>query len=191
MRIIGDVHAKIDKYAEIINSCGKSICVGDFGFKNQWDWLTENKISTDHQIVMGNHDYIPYRESHRNSLGTHSFNDDIFTIAGASSIDKHLRTHGVDWFEDEELPYLLGVKILEWYNAVTPSIVITHDCPQFVASRWFGIQEKSRTRQLLDALFEVYEPELWIFGHHHKSKTEQIDRTKFICLSELEYIDLP
>lgn len=49
---------------------------------------------------------------------------------------------------------------------------------------------KSQTRTMLQKMFEEHKPELWIFGHHHKSKDEVINGTRFICLDELETFEI-
>ena len=64
--------------------------------------------------------------------------------------------------------------------------MITHDCPHEARKQLFGIDEKSITTNGLQAMFESHQPDLWVFGHHHKSKNELINGTRFICLTELE-----
>lgn len=188
MLVIGDVHGKIDQYLEKIQMFKESICVGDFGFKREWDWL-ENKVNCHrHKVVMGNHDWYPYLDTHPASLRDWSqhFSWPIFTIRGANSIDKHLRTEGTDWFPNEEVSYSIGNLIFDNYCQIKPEIMISHDCPQMVMEHLFGYEEKSLTRQLLQSCFEAHQPRIWIFGHHHRSKNETINGTKFRCLSELE-----
>jgi len=141
---------------------------------------------------MGNHDYLPYLHESPFSLGDWQYSDyfELFTIRGADSIDKHLRTEGVDWFAEEEISIPIGYEILDNFTRIKPRIVATHDCPQSVMEHFFGYQEKSRTRQLLQACFEAHQPDLWVFGHHHRSKFDIINGTKFKCLSELETYEI-
>ncbi len=194
MLIIGDVHGKVGEYFSLINryDCDFSICVGDFGFKPQWDWLPVWINHDIHRINMGNHDYLPYLHESPFSLGDWQYSDyfELFSIRGAVSIDKHLRIEGVDWFSNEEVDISMGYEILDNFSRIKPRIVITHDCPQFVMGHLFGYSEKSRTRQLLEACFEIHQPELWIFGHHHRSKSEKINGTEFRCLAELETYEI-
>jgi Icc-related predicted phosphoesterase len=196
MRIIGDVHTKIAKYAEIISTCKESIQVGDFGLQPEWDWL-EECVSLSHKINMGNHDFIPYiNKSH--SLGNWSYERGIFTVRGAYSIDFYNSREGLDWFRNEELNYGESNEVYENWMKIKPEIVVTHDCPASVAEKLFGFPTtginkdyfKSTTRELLQSLFEEHQPKIWIFGHYHKSKDEVINGTRFICLAELEYLDL-
>ena len=192
LTIIGDVHGKLQKYKEITDRCENSICVGDFGFKDEWDWHADTKLYNNHLINGGNHDYGPYLKNGISSTGDFRFFADwnLFTVRGALSIDRHLRTTDVDWFENEELSYHEQLAAYDEYCNVKPHIVISHDCPQIVMENWFGYTEKSQTRTMLQYMFEVFQPEIWIFGHHHKSKNGMIENTKFICLNELETINL-
>jgi predicted phosphodiesterase len=191
MIIIGDIHGKINQYKQLTNKYPETICVGDFGFKKQWDWLINdsNIDSVYHKINMGNHDYIPYVNCNY-SLGNWSYYKDIFTIRGADSIDKMYRIEGLNWFRDEEISYLKSYEILEAYERIKPKIVVTHDCPQIISEIEFNIYDKSITRNLLQELFLIHQPNLWIFGHHHESIKKEIKNTIFICLNELETFDL-
>jgi len=185
---IGDVHGKLEQYFKLINNAKKSFCVGDLGFKKQWDKL--NPDYTQHKVVMGNHDYHPYRNTHPRSAGNWSFADGIFTVAGADSIDRVYRTEGVDWFANEELNYAEQLEAFDAYVANKPDVVISHDAPQSIVTLLFGYQTKSQTRTMLQSMFIEHEPRLWIFGHHHKSKRVKINRTEFVCLNELEIIEI-
>jgi hypothetical protein len=41
-------------------------------------------------------------------------------------------------------------------------------------------------RTALNELLNIHQPELWIHGHFHQSKTTKYGNTNFICLNELE-----
>lgn len=195
--IIGDVHGKTDQYKKIVDNCESSICVGDFGFREEWCWLINHKNNQDknglwnHWIVMGNHDYIPFSHTYP-SIKDHAFwpKENIFMVRGAESVDKHYRVEGQDWFSNEELNYQEQLKAFDKYCECKPKIVISHDCPQMVVGELFGIYDKSQTRSMLEMMFQEHQPELWIFGHHHKSKDRIINGTRFICLDELETFEL-
>lgn len=190
MRIIGDVHGKVHQYHNLIKDIDESIQIGDFGFKNQHDWFIKN-VKGDHKILFGNHDYYPYLNKPY-SLGDYSFIESMncFTVRGAFSIDKHLRTEGRDWFRNEELSYIEGVNVVQSYEQLKPDIVISHDCPEFVKNQLVTNPIRTITNDLLQALYEIHEPFLWIFGHYHLSLTIQESITEFRCLNELEYMDL-
>lgn len=188
--IIGDVHGKINEYQKIINNTDlETIQVGDFGFRKEHLWHLENVVSSKHKINFGNHDdYNFLKEKH--SLKNYFISDDYMTVRGAYSIDKAFRTENLDWFENEELTYSEMLQVMDEYVNTKPKVMITHDCPQIVREYLFNIYDKSITSNGLDAMFEVHQPEIWVFGHHHKSKDVQINGTRFICLSELETFNL-
>lgn len=191
LTIIGDVHGKVHEYKKITDKCKVSICVGDFGVESEWRWHSKS-IEGYHFINPGNHDYAPDFDRYMRSLQNWTYFDEysIFTVRGAKSIDKHLRIEGLDWFPNEELSYQEGLEVFDEYVRVKPKVVISHDCPQSVMEQLFGYPEKSSTRQLLEAMFQEHQPELWVFGHHHKSKVEMINRTRFVCLDELETFEI-
>lgn len=195
---IGDVHEKLDGYFSIIEKVredGFTYCVGDFGFKEHWDMLYANIpiMETRHRINMGNHDYTPYKNQ-RISTGDFSFdpNTGVFTIRGASSIDKSKRMEGYDWFRDEELNFTESMYALDAYEKHRPDIVVSHDCPENICNLLFGYTDKNHTRKLLQEMLDIHRPKLWVFGHHHKYVTSiyGIDgeerQTKFVCLTELQ-----
>ena len=186
--VIGDVHGKVDKYWKILrkNLSMKSIQVGDFGLREHHEWHLKNMESKQHKINFGNHDDYSFLES-EHSLGDFSIDiNEIMTVRGALSIDKYKRIEGVDWWSNEELNYNEMQQAIDTFIYNKPKVMITHDCPLMVQSALFGITDKSITNNGLQAMFEEHQPDIWIFGHHHKSRTESIEGTKFICLAELE-----
>ena len=194
MVLIGDVHGKIHQYNRIIQKYKDTdtICVGDFGFKREHDWHLKNINNDRHKILYGNHDYYPYLHLNH-SLGDFGLVDDhIFYVRGAYSIDRHLRTEGLDWFRDEEIRYSGWDQVIDLYMDHLPDIVVSHECPALLHKKIFKYENliKSVTAQALDTLFEMHQPKTWIFGHHHKSITEDIEGTKFICLDELETLTI-
>lgn len=189
MLIIGDVHGKLNDYQNIIekHSSDKSIQIGDFGFKKEHDWHIENIDPEKHKILFGNHDYYPYLNK-PHSLGNFAYleEDNIFCIRGAYSIDQALRLQGHSWFDNEELTYSEFQTVLDYFESVSPDIVITHDCPDSIRKKFFGIYDKSITSTGLQACLEIHQPKLWIFGHHHQSIKQTVENTEFVCLAELE-----
>lgn len=189
MLVIGDVHGKINEFWQLHHKLKpeKSIQLGDFGFKRQHDWFLENMDCQNHKINFGNHDYYPYL-NREHSLGDWSYENGIFTIRGAYSTDRRHDPvrENFDWFANEEISYANGYKVIDAFVKHKPEIVVTHDCPQSIAIRFFQIHQPSLTRQLLQACVEMHQPLLWIFGHHHKHKDTVVVPTRFICLGELE-----
>lgn len=188
--IIGDIHGKLDKYQKIINNHkGNSIQVGDFGFEKHHRWHLDNIDSSKHKVNFGNHDdytFLLSKHSLHNSSYINKNGEEIMTVRGAYSIDKDYRIPGVSWWANEELNYNEMKLIIDSYIKKKPKIMITHDCPQIIRNYFFGITDKSITSNGLQTMFEEHQPDLWVFGHHHRSKNEIINGTHFICLAELE-----
>lgn len=186
MRIIGDVHGKMDRYKKVIAKCDESVQLGDMNFTYE----ALNDVSLDHRFIKGNHDGYNITDPHElGDYGVHRFMD-MFYVRGALSIDRMYRMPGVDWFEEEQITMRAMIEAIEKYTKLKPSVMLSHDCPQSVCEQLFGYTDKPLTRQGLQVMFENHQPDLWIFGHHHHSKNEVINGTNFICLKELEWMDL-
>ncbi len=186
--VIGDVHRKINEYKRILqNHKGCSIQVGDFGLKEEHEWHLQNIDHSNHAVNFGNHDdYTFLSQPHSLSHWSYVHTSKLMTVRGAFSKDKIHGIKDLDWWENEELSYEEMIKAICYYEHNKPKIMITHDCPQSVREELFKIEDKSLTSNGLQAMFEIHQPDIWIFGHHHRSKNEVINGTRFICLSELE-----
>lgn len=197
IRVIGDVHGKIDQYKKITEDCNYSIQIGDIGFKNEWDRVANEIPGDKHKIIAGNHDDYDTLIHVKNYLG--AFGGDIstfeipfFFVRGAYSLDTKVRTMGIDlWPEKEEISYSTLGTAIRVYEKVKPEIVLTHDAPKSVTLQMFNPtwDYPSRTVEALDQMLEIHQPKLWIFGHWHKTSFKKINDTMFICLGELDYID--
>ena len=116
-------------------------------------------------------------------------------VGGAWSIDKQWRIKDFSWWADEELSMQEFDKILFDFITFQPDVMITHDCPQCIAKILFldGTHKPvltSRTGQAFDAMIQHHSPKTWIFGHWHEFRQKFIKGTEYICLGELETIDL-
>ena len=207
MVFIGDCHGIFKTYEYILfkmqhkgNRKGVdcSCQVGDMGIgfkdfgsyvKNGVSWSPE--IDIEHKFIRGNHDDPAMCKKHPNYIGDWGFikEPSIFYVGGGFSIDWESREPGFSWWEDEELSVEEMFIALETYKVNKPRIVVSHECPlgvkiDFVTNTWkFSIN--SRTEKLLQNMFEVHQPEYWIFGHHHKRKELDKNGTHFVCLDEL------
>jgi len=196
MRFIGDTHAKFDAYRELANEVPASIQVGDFGV----GFKPVPEMDPAHRFIRGNHDDPEACKLLPNWIEDGAFIDGIFFMGGATSIDKHSRVEGVEYWPGEEMPIKAQMEMIDRYEAIVQSgedikAIVSHEVPENIARIIFAdrlerLNEGSRTRQALEALHTIYSPPLWIFGHWHKSVDTVIDGTRFICLNELEYIDL-
>lgn len=200
LRIIGDVHGKIDQYLKIASEAEYSIQLGDMGF--DYSKIENSGLSAyKHNFFAGNHDNYDTINDCRHSVGDYGrivypssgsgiLDTEVFFIRGADSIDKQYRRLGIDWWDNEELSYQECLDCIEAYTKYKPDIVLSHDCPQFIAEKTWKIYEKSKTRQLLEILYHIHQPKQWYFGHHHKALDYITNTTKFVCLPELSYIDI-
>jgi len=216
MLVIGDIHCKVKKYLALLERENPlhSIQVGDFGYKKAYDEFIDYPIDiTRHQIFMGNHDFYPYL-GYPFSLGDYGFftieGKDIGFVRGAKTVSQEsmYRVEAKSWLErnersnewenyddlcfpmDEELSLKEFESVADVITYRTPTIMLSHDCPAEVCEKMFNIKDKTKTRNGLQSVWEKHQPDVWIFGHHHKSKTMQMNGTKFICLSELETINI-
>lgn len=94
---------------------------------------------------------------------------------------------GIDWWRDEELSLRELLVALDAYAELKPELVFSHDCPLVAAPP--KVQRNfypNRTQQALDAMWALWQPKLWIFGHHHETMRRRVGNTQFVGLSELE-----
>ena len=212
MILIGDVHGggkvafeqdgrrvgmlsaerKKDVYFNMVRGLRQpTIQIGDLGFLEEHEWFLRNVDCNRNKVLFGNHDYMPMvHEKH--SMGDFQFISELrlMTIRGARSIDQHSRTEGLDWFREEELSMEQCEAVLAMVDECRPKIIVSHDCPTEVCMQITGRNLKSRTDQLLQACFIRHQPDLWVYGHHHFHHEMQLNRTKFVCLGELELLEI-
>ena len=187
---MGDVHGKVKEYLKLIEDCDASIQCGDMGI----GFVKIPKVEGNHKWIRGNHDNPNMAARHPNNIKDGTFWEDegMFFVGGAWSIDWEWRTPGISWWQDEEVGVNEFQKIIDYYTLCKPEIMVTHDCPTVAAQQLKDsnhIWDKSKTRQAFDIMFEIWQPVMWVHGHHHVSKRSLIDGTFFYSLAELEVLD--
>jgi hypothetical protein len=207
IRFIGDIHGKYAQYLSLIRSGIDTVQIGDFGVGFGPDGRSEfidNMISSfgspgfSHRFIRGNHDDPNEAKKSLHYIPDGTVEGPIMYIGGASSIDREWRTAGIDWWPDEELSYPELEELIASYETVKPDILVTHECPEFFAREAMiplvngFINFPSKTRQALDVMYAIHPPKIHIFGHWHKALDYIYPgtETRFICLNELEYIDM-
>lgn len=210
MRLIGDVHGKYAQYKWIIRDCPESIQVGDMGvgFRIAHDEGPHragdeysnppHALMVKHhaRFIRGNHDNPAACRRHSQCIPDGTVEGSTMFIGGAVSIDRAWRLEGYSWWPDEELSYSELQLLIDKYVQIKPRVMVTHDCPEEMAQAmlYHMHQEKlndgSRTRLALQAMLSAHSPELWVFGHWHRSLDVVSNGTRFVCLAELEYKDL-
>ena len=194
MRIIGDVHGEIEQYKALIKGCSESIQIGDMGC----GFVEIPDIQTGwNRWFRGNHDNPELSRKHPNYLGEWgTTKNDIFYAAGAYSIDRHLRTAGINWWPDEQLSRDVLEEVKASYLEKKPEIVLTHACPekikQMVLLKGFGkfANIQTWTETYFQEMFEGHQPKLWVFGHLHIPFDAVVEGTRFVCLDILKTMDI-
>jgi hypothetical protein len=192
MLIIGDVHGKLDQYISLVKEQDRSVQVGDMGFNYQELSQLNHK---NHIFIPGNHDNYDNLPLHAlGDFGHHTtFPVPFFYVRGADSVDKQYRLPYISWWPNEQLSYSEGQDCLNLYEMIKPDLVISHDCPLSVLkclhARLFS-PNGSFTNQLLDEMWNIHQPNKWIFGHHHMDVSIKLDDTEFICLDELSSLEI-
>jgi hypothetical protein len=207
-RFIGDVHGKFAPYKRIIEGCRNSVQVGDMGIgfrifpqaKSPHDLM----VAGGHRFIRGNHDNPAVCRRNSQCIPNGTIENGIMFIGGGLSIDKEYRIEGYTWWPDEELSADELKRMIALYIERKPRIMVTHDCPEEVASILLTripllgpkkLDFQSRTRQAFQTMWSAHSPELWIFGHYHMSFDHVLrggreTGTRFICLAELEFRDV-
>jgi hypothetical protein len=204
MYIIGDVHGHWAELVQAIESkinhfSDKSLSflqLGDLGlgFPNHKIFPHINNF----KFIRGNHDNPESCKVHPYYLGdygTYTFDNGtkLFYISGAFSIDKDYRTPGLNWWRDEELSQQDMSKAIELYCYFKPNLVVSHDCPLSARDHFLLTthhDEKSITNIGLQIMFDAWQPNNWIFGHHHKKHNFIKNNTNFNCVAELSFYEL-
>lgn len=207
-RLIGDIHGKIYDYQSysIGDFKGPSIQVGDFGVGFAGDYWHDNvaawqEANPQHRFIRGNHDDPTRCKLMPGYINDGHVENDVMFIGGAWSIDYARRREGFDWWRDEELSIEQLNRMYDIYVTIQPRVMITHDAPTDVTYEMFvqtglaigGSNAKkinTRTGQAFQAMFEAHQPDFHFFGHWHHSMACQYGRTTFVCLGELDYIDV-
>lgn len=185
MRFIGDIHGHYQKYLKLIEGSADSVQVGDFGI---------GFVSTDdlifpegrHRFIRGNHDNPQLCRENPRYIEDGTIEDGVIYLGGAWSIDQRLRTLGVDYWDDEEISRQEMDRLITLYEETKPSIIVSHD----VASDILEFSSYSRTQEFLSTLYNIHQPDIWIFGHHHQSMKIKKGNTSFICLAINEVLDI-
>lgn len=207
-RIIGDIHGKFYDYQaySLNNAPLKSIQVGDFGIGFAADRWHDNvaawqESSPGHRFIRGNHDDPARCKQMPGYIPDGLVENDVMYVGGAWSIDWAWRAEGVSWWRDEELSIQEFELLIDVYAQARPRIMFTHDGPDAVTNAMFiksglaigGSNAKkinTRTGMALQAMLDIHEPDFWVFGHWHHTMQYRYGRTHFVCLGELDYVDL-
>lgn len=205
VRFIGDVHGvwNYDYYPHL-RDCETSVQVGDMGV----GFILEDGVPSPppdlarfpgcHRYIRGNHDNPQECAKDPHWIPDGLYQDGVFYVGGGLSIDREYRIEGRTWWPDEELSHQELGRVVDFYTAVQPRVVVSHDCPEEVAGAMMAafnrvkFDDGSRTRQAFQVMLERHQPKLWVFGHWHVSLDFRWGPTRFVCLGigEAKDIDL-
>jgi Icc-related predicted phosphoesterase len=186
----------------MVSEVERSIQVGDFGVGfggDYWHNQANELLQGNHRFIRGNHDDPARCKSMNNYIADGTVEDDMMFVGGAWSIDYAWRTEGITWWPDEELSIEEFNRVIDIFNVVRPNIMVTHDAPMIAAQTMFinsGLAMfhkpliPTRTGQALQAMYEIHQPKLWLYGHWHTTIETKIGDTTFICVGENDYIDI-
>jgi len=111
----------------------------------------------------------------------------IGCLGGGVSIDKHVRTTGIDFFDCEVPSYEEFQSFIDVVQMHKPDYIVTHDAP-FSAIVHSGICPRVRedeSNRGFDNVFNAIKDcdfKCWIFGHYHSSKSFEYKNKKFRAL---------
>lgn len=190
IRLIGDIHNHMSEYFALIRGIPYTVQLGDLSFNYSPIATLDPKR---HRVVLGNHDNYDNPPVH--SLGDSGISSfplkngefKFFFVRGGFSIDSWRRIEGRNWWEHkEQLNWQQSNSCVEAWAATKPEIVLSHDCPAFLVPQVVtneGKLDSSHTGRLLEKLWSIHQPKLWVFGHHHQNKVINVGDTKFMALS--------
>jgi len=205
VRLIGDTHCK----REYLNSeyfQHNDIQIGDCCLIPYDKWAKYDKPRF---MIAGNHDFFPQLNMEATKpyeievstggklvktnlfhIPNGYYSNGVLFIGGANSIDKHLRTEGIDWFREESLTYKQMDNIMNIEEHI--HTVISHECPMDLWKHFFPYQphEFNTVARDLDLVLKKFKPRRWVFGHHHSSFTQKIDDCLYTCLNEGEKLEI-
>lgn len=110
-------------------------------------------------------------------------NRNVMFMGGAESIDRGLRTPGLDWFPEETIKYS---DVTNLPNDRV-DIVISHTCPTEFEMRGTidtaNLKFNDPSKEALSIILNYYKPKLWYFGHYHKQASGYTKGCKWYALS--------
>lgn len=201
MLCIGDIHGDTVSYAKLLKRYKgePSVQIGDYGFG--WE-LPPIERPDNAYFIRGNHDNPELARQDPHYLGDYGVKMidgyKVFFLSGAFSVDWRGRKEGVSWWRNEELSLRELDQAIDLYQREKPDIVLSHDCPDIavmaLVARYMAVMHKdpypSRTGQALTAMWDIFKPKQWIFGHWHLRLREEIAGTEFRCLPPLGWCQI-
>lgn len=202
--LCGDWHGNIDRasralYALADAGITTAVHVGDFlfGYDGAFTGNTERvsdlaaELGITVMFIDGNHDDHDFLRSDRTEPGFAPITDSLCHIrrgtvwtwrdrtwcglGGAGSIDKFLRTPGVDYWDAEVVTMGQVTAALSALGEDAVDVIVTHErpswSPRVVPKRSFGAAVDAHISTTPGLLAHLGEPEVWAYGHYHVRDT--------------------
>lgn len=119
---------------------------------------------------------------------------EILFFGGASSVDRHCRTEGEDWWPDENITDTQLARGLAAANTGPVDVLVTHETTTAAFNALCGISGHARSkrddapgeanRARLDTLVDTAQPRALVHGHHHTSHIEDHDGVRVVSLGQ-------
>jgi len=204
MRIINDIHGEWDHYKSLIKGVDHSIQIGDFGlgfvefppFPKSFFYDCKGE----HRFLRGNHDNPKECREHKWYLGDYGYLptfggvESIFFLSGAYTPNFYPKKPEINWWYDEELTYAEFQKAIDLYVEKKPRIVLTHECPTIAKDDILGYDPdymtRSATENVLQIMFDLWQPDLWVFGHYHRDWENRYQGCRFVCRKPYGVLDI-
>lgn len=206
---IGDSHGRFGKFNKTIEAAvsnanhpiDEAVSVGDFGYFPKFGYqYCSSHLDIPVRFIDGNHDdhdslateILPNTIFQAEHISRGTVESSVLFMGGATSIDKHMRTPGTDWWAGENISQRQYYQALENIETAEDDIkvMVAHDSicsayPLLIDGNKYGFA-KDPNAIALEQLFKEAQPLVYIHGHHHVSKHYMIGGTKFISLERCD-----
>lgn len=212
---LGDTHANVGFFTQAFHFAAENdipyiIQVGDFGYWPRGDhgkhFLEEvSDMSMAHGLpiffVDGNHedhDHLNHAADEPTMVAPQVYHlprgsilrlgsSNILAFGGAVSVDRHMRSAGLTWFDTETASFDQQARVLSHEEPI--DIIVAHDIPSGVDLQLtYPVTEKvdrecRNHRSFCLSLLDYYKPRLWVGGHYHQRWTQHVDETRVEVLA--------
>lgn len=190
IKFVGDIHENIDEFSKILETSEDHVFqLGDLGVGQRH--TPKRKFENLHcdqgwSFIQGNHDDPSHCMKSKFFKGRYGYDEflKMFWVSGAFSPENQ-----DPWWRGEQLSKKEMIDVLELWQCSMPKVMVTHSAPMFIAKE-LGFPRPTFTKSLLQDLFNFHKPDIWLFGHYHKSFKKTVAGTDFICLDKMEELVL-
>ena len=187
IRFIGGVNGNYNQYLKLLDT-DYSLQLGDMGLNyNPLFKVNHSK----HKFIAGDNDNYIMLSRQQNPIKSYLGRYGIYEVNGL----KILYIGGAFTSDDNTQLTLTEFNgVLRLYKMHQPSVIASHDCPQFIKRTLRYVRRENAfptlTGQICDKLYNIASPKLWVFSHYNKSVSLTMPTgTNFISLSDLEVYD--